>query len=183
MSIIQEALKKAEMLRGNSGLDARVNMVRQDEAKSFIRAADRPSVENVPVYRKSIYSAKEGNKTMLSIVLLSSFIVFIVVISLFSGRPSNRRADIPIKSEMPLRAEAYSKAPIVPTQLIEGKTNIQQPSLALNGIMYLEDSPRAIINDVLVEEGDMVQGALVRKIYEKSVTLESKDAEITLKLK
>jgi hypothetical protein len=49
--------------------------------------------------------------------------------------------------------------------------------------MYQEDLPRAIINNVMVEEGDMVQGATVRKINEGSVTLVSKDAEITLKLK
>lgn len=173
MSIIQEALKKAEEVRGGN----------KSEAKSFVRTAAMPNVEAVPVHRKGFRFVNNTNKTLLSVLLLSSFIVFIVAISLLSEKSAKRNVSIPINTEIPLKAEAYSEASIVPAQLIEGKAKMEEPGLVLNGIMYLKDSPRAIINDVMVEEGDVVRGARVNKIYEKSVTLELKHAEVTLKLK
>jgi hypothetical protein len=57
------------------------------------------------------------------------------------------------------------------------------PNLALNGIMYIEESPRAIINNSIVEAGDSISGARVVRIERKSVTLVYNDVEITLNLK
>ena len=59
----------------------------------------------------------------------------------------------------------------------------EPPDLALNGIMHLETGPRAIINNAIVSEGDMVNGAIVRSINKKSVILTYNNVEITLNLK
>lgn len=57
------------------------------------------------------------------------------------------------------------------------------PDLLLNGIMYLEAGPRAIINNAIVGVGDMVSGATVTAINKKSVILAYNNVEITLNLK
>lgn len=63
----------------------------------------------------------------------------------------------------------------------EGKTQVPS-NLALNGIMYLVERPQAIINDSVVEVGDIVDGAKVTRINNSSVLLNYNDAEITLTL-
>lgn len=67
-----------------------------------------------------------------------------------------------------------------------GKTN-QSPNLVLNGIMYTEEKPKAIINGTVVREGDVISGASVASITENSVLLKynnnSNQVEVTLKLK
>ena len=57
------------------------------------------------------------------------------------------------------------------------------PNLILNGIMYLEERPQAIINDSVVGVGDMVSGAKVLSIDKASVFLSFNDMAITLTLK
>lgn len=59
----------------------------------------------------------------------------------------------------------------------------EPPELVLNGIMYLETGPRAIINNAIVREGDMVNSATVTSINRKSVILKFNNLEITLNLK
>jgi type II secretory pathway component PulC len=50
----------------------------------------------------------------------------------------------------------------------------------LNGIMFLVDGPRAIINDIMVGEGETVGGAKVAKIKKDKVVLEYKESEVYL---
>ena len=57
------------------------------------------------------------------------------------------------------------------------------PKLILNGIMYIDENPRAIINNAIVREGGTVSGAKVIKINERSVILKNGFVEITLTLK
>ena len=59
----------------------------------------------------------------------------------------------------------------------------EMPMFDLNGIMFLENGPKAIINNVVVEEGDVISGALVAEIHSQNVLLKFDDSEITLKLK
>lgn len=53
----------------------------------------------------------------------------------------------------------------------------------LSGIMHLEGGPKAIINNSTVVEGDDVDGAVVTKITNNSVTLKRKNSELTVYLK
>ncbi len=57
------------------------------------------------------------------------------------------------------------------------------PTLVLNGIMYSNENPQAIINNGIVEEGDVVSGATVVKIDNKKALLLYNDEEIVLTLK
>ncbi|MFA6078483.1 MAG: hypothetical protein WC779_01920, partial [Candidatus Omnitrophota bacterium] len=57
------------------------------------------------------------------------------------------------------------------------------PSFVLNGIMYLEAGPKAIIDGNVVEEGDVIKGAIVKTINKNSVILNYKNLEISLNLK
>lgn len=77
----------------------------------------------------------------------------------------------------PLRAEPYS-APVDPN-LAAGNIS----GFALNGIMELVDGPRAIINNVIVASGDVIGGAKVMKIDKNRVVLQKEDSEFTLVMK
>ncbi|MCX5686037.1 MAG: hypothetical protein NTW09_01010 [Candidatus Omnitrophica bacterium] len=54
------------------------------------------------------------------------------------------------------------------------------PDFVLNGIMELVDGPRAIVNNVIVATGDIIGGATVRKIDKDRVVLQKEDSVITL---
>lgn len=60
---------------------------------------------------------------------------------------------------------------------------LSRPRLTLSGIMFLVDRPRAIVNNYVVEIGDIVEGARVTGITDGSVILEQHDTEITISLK
>ena len=63
----------------------------------------------------------------------------------------------------------------------------QVQSFVLNGIMYIKKKPVAIVNGVVVAEGDVISGATVTSISKSKVSLEyinnDNRAEIVLKLK
>jgi hypothetical protein len=48
--------------------------------------------------------------------------------------------------------------------------------------MYLVDGPRAIINDIIVGEGETVGGAKVSKIKKDQVILDYNDSEVELNI-
>jgi hypothetical protein len=60
------------------------------------------------------------------------------------------------------------------------KKKTRFPDLVLSGIVQLVDGPRAIINDVMIGVGGIVNGATVTKIDKDSVSLEKKETQITL---
>jgi hypothetical protein len=61
------------------------------------------------------------------------------------------------------------------------------PHLILNGIMYTEENPKAIINGTPVGKGDVIGGAIVTSVTENNVMLKynngSNQVELMLKLK
>ncbi|MFH0764274.1 MAG: hypothetical protein V1927_04670 [Candidatus Omnitrophota bacterium] len=54
------------------------------------------------------------------------------------------------------------------------------PDFVLNGVMELVDGPRAIVNNVIVATGDIISGAKVIKIDKDKVVLQKKDSVVTL---
>jgi len=62
---------------------------------------------------------------------------------------------------------------------------INQPDIKiqLNGIMYSGSNPLAIINDTIVEEGDIIGNVKVASIQPKSVVLEKDGKPFVIKLK
>ena len=67
-----------------------------------------------------------------------------------------------------------------------GQAN-QPPNLVLNGIMYVEEKLKAIINGTVVRVGDVIDGAVVTSITEKNVLLKynnnDNQVEVSLKFK
>lgn len=59
----------------------------------------------------------------------------------------------------------------------------QPPVFALNGIMYIENKPQAIINGYILEEGDEINGAKILTIEKDCVLLYLNDSNIKLDLK
>lgn len=54
--------------------------------------------------------------------------------------------------------------------------------LDLTGIIYDKELPVAVINDVIVHEGDTIEGAVVKEIESNSVVLEKEGKLYTLEL-
>jgi len=71
----------------------------------------------------------------------------------------------------------------IKSAISSGAAFVNAPDLELNGIMYLEERPRAIINGNMVEVGESVNGARINAITNSSVLLNYNDLDITLKLK
>jgi hypothetical protein len=183
MSIIQEALKKAE---------------RQIKDTKQIPAADGASRVKTPDTSGPVESRKPpvtGHDPRAVAILL----VILIVTAVVAASQLFPKKNIPAKSSVP--GEAVSKPavvtskneelPILPSVIFQQPHDAVQsdekkpttPEFVLNGIMYLEGSPRAIINDSMVEVGDAVNGATVVKIDKKNVLLEYNGAEISLDLK
>jgi len=164
MSIIQEALKKAQ--------------------GTYVRTVSRSQAEVAKPYHPA------SNMPMLIPAVIVLTIVIGFGLKIFLTDASNARikesngshqdnaGTITAKGQA-MDAITTSIKNSIPTAFIAG----QAPNLTLNGVMYLKESPRAIINGNMVQEGDSVNGARVTAINKDNVRLDYNNAEITLKLK
>lgn len=192
MSIIQEALKKAE---------------RQiKDAKTPQAAASGSSSQGSPhPIRTSPAGAAEtpkpsaGSDPKAVAALLAILVIAAVVAAsqLFPGKavsktpasetPAGRPREQPVSpksSAVPPKAEEFpTLTGIVFQRQQTEEARPAVPEFVLNGIMYLEGHPRAIINGSMIEPGDMLSGARVVKIEKKYVLLEYNGSEIRLDLK
>lgn len=171
MSIIQEALEKA-----------------QSDAKPAVREVVKaPVIKKAPVAKKSSTANK---KTLMAVMLLALMAFAVFSAGRFLSKAGNgTSAD---------NSQEVSYRPIIKGQAespgaIGGRERTgashetlkapESPKLVLNGIMYLEEDPRAIINNFIVGLGDSVSGAKITRINRQSVILEYENVEITLSLK
>ena len=87
----------------------------------------------------------------------------------------------------PLPVEAPQPVPQEPAARALSGQESQPQSFVLNGIMYIKERPRAIINGAVVTEGDVVSGATVTSISESKVLLKyinnDNKVEMVLKIK
>jgi type II secretory pathway component PulC len=123
--------------------------------------------------------------------LILAAAIFFIILSVSNSRNAGKA--LTAKTAVSTQEVQYKPIPRIETKsketaVSEVRTVVkapgaQYPELVLNGIMYLEIGPCAIINDAIVEEGDIVKGARVTKINKKSVVLEYNNVEITLSLK
>jgi hypothetical protein len=177
MSIIQEALKKAER-----------------HIKDPKQASSTPSADNSPRIKASEafgpVDAKKAPAAVSDPKAVAILIVILIATAVFAASQLFPKKNIPAKPSAAVVTAKSEELPALPSVIFQ-QTQPQQPEekktaspeFVLNGIMYLEGNPRAIINDVMVEAGDMVGGARVVKIEKKSVLLQYDDAEIGLDLK
>lgn len=181
MSIIQDALKKAQVDYLEKKKPERRESPRYGMAapKADIRAKIRP----VRKTKRSI--------TILSIFIVSMLIVSALGLRIFLIYKGNLKKEKNITK--PLLSKEASAAPlaeiIAPVSFVKPKIEPVAPAappppiFILNGIMYLEAKPQAIINGYILEEGDAINGATVMVIDKDYVLLNLKDDKLKLNLK
>jgi len=162
MSIIQEALRKA----GNAEQKPEV---RREEKPEPPKEMPKPEIAKKSVESKYVYYAMTG------------FLLILLIGIIMAVSRSSQSADSPVSLKRP--------EPVIMPKI---ERREEQPARArrkdgiggfvLNGIMYLVDGPRAIINDIIVGEGEMVSGAKVEKIKKDGVLLNYKNSEVVLNI-
>ena len=180
MSIIQEALKKVQKY-------AQDGQSRTPYQQKY-GPEERPLIEKPPAKSAGKISfEKIALKIAIPLVVIALLIVTGIIAGQFLRKAARAGKAAVITPAAPSQDAAYK--PIKPSETIaetppkSAETKAQAPEFILNGIMYLEGGPRAIINDSMVEVGDNVSGAVIVKINRKSVILQFNGTEITLNLK
>lgn len=185
MSIIQEALKKAQgQSKDAPGRETPAQKEKPPASKSIFD-------KTVVAKTRKLYPKDNFRLIAVSASLLLAAAIFFVSLSVSNSRNAGKA--LAAKTILSTQEVQYKPMPKIETkpkettvsevQTVVKVANAQYPDLVLNGIMYLEIGPRAIINDAIVEEGDTVKGARVTKINKKNVVLEYNNVEITLNLK
>jgi hypothetical protein len=162
MSIIQEALKKI----GTPGSE-RTNKSESDNisGKKPLSADKHTRASGGESGPKFVYYA--------IIIILLLLLIGIVARASYSPSPGAPSPARDAKKIMP-SIERLAEQP--PSKRREENIG----GFVLNGIMFLVDGPRAIINDIMVGEGETVGGAKVAKIKKDKVVLEYKESEVYL---
>lgn len=181
MSIIQEALKKAQVdYMENKKPEKR-------ESPQYRMAAPKADI------RGKIRSARKTKRsiTILSILAVSMLIVSALGIRIFLIYKENLKKEKNIIE--PLLSKEVSAAPIAkiraplsfvkPIDRTDSPAAPPPPIFVLNGTMYLDAKPQAIINGYILEEGDVINGATVMVIDKDYVLLNLKDDKLKLDLK
>ena len=191
MSIIQEALKRAQYNYAGK--------------KSLPQACEEPGQEPAipaPAEALDIRVITKKIAVIVYVIVLLALVTGFGIRALFSKivtiDKERRSKDLIVAMQktppdkamppsLPLGPVPVERATEKPLALVSsGQTN-QSPDLLLNGIMYVEEKPKAIINGIVVREGDVVSGATVASITEKNVLLKynnnNNQVEVVLKLK
>jgi hypothetical protein len=174
MSIIQEALKKiAEDPKKPEAktAEAAPHVPHKQEQPIKARSTPHPdSVENQSV--RMIY--------FIAVAVLAAILIGILIMALQMPAPHIKSK----KAAAPVLLPKLEPAPQVREERhAQNHGNIQDlGGFILDGIMYIADRPRAIINNIIVGEGEAVDGANVEKINKDNVVLKYNESEVTLKL-
>ena len=186
MSIIQEALKKAQNYIDNQ------KSSQKERAEEAIHAEkETPQQRIATTYKKSF---KSTPLLLIVFIILAAFAAKQFLLPVVKTRLGNRvktgsgdmisHQDITYKPIVPAETEPRAPYANPTTPSAEVRKNVRPtPDFVLNGIMYLNDGPQAVINGSRVTEGDKVNGAKVVKINKNNVVLNFDDFEITLNLK
>jgi len=190
MSIIQEALKKAQewSAEDNAGVETREPGSNDVFVGDIV--ADKLSVPP-QVVRLQSRKRRKGipAATVIAGAITAALIVAIAALAL-SSRNAGSKAGLK-EDESAVSHQDVTYKRIAPDKAAAPGANVpakapdatSAPKLILNGIMYIDENPRAIINNAIVREGGTVSGAKVIKINERSVILKNGFVEITLTLK
>ena len=184
MSIIQEALKKAQTTYAKE-------VVKAESPKEI--DTDIEAAVNKPHRLPAPLTKLIPGVALLALVTVLGFSSFLSKPSAESRRDGPYH-DVSYKTiamddslkNMPdagigIRAEDI--APSVKSVISSSAAFVNAPELELNGIMYLQERPRAIINGNVVGVGESVNGARIDTITSNAVLLNYDNLEITLKLK
>lgn len=158
MSIINDALKKAQ--QKNKGFDSpspKTQGLGEDAIQYPGSVKNKPAVVSRP---------KKAKK----------FIFFIVIVSIGI-------ATFFIKKPAPVTPEKVTPNILVEENLKPVSTPALFPVLNLNGIVYDEERPYAIINNRVLLKGDTIEGATLIEINRDNVKFMFNDKEIVLNAK
>ena len=189
MSIIQEALKRAQY---NYADKKSLPQAREEPRQE--RAAPAPAEALDP----RVITKKIG--IIVYVIVLLALVTGFGIRALFSKIASmdkerqpkdliaQARQIPPDKAApRPLASGTVERAAEKLLALVSSGQANQPPNLVLNGIMYIEEKPKAIINGTVVRVGDVISGATVTSITENNVLLKynnnDNQVEMALKLK
>lgn len=151
MSIINEALKKTEQ------------RIQQNEAKNNPPPANLAGPKPFLLYIL----------ILLAGIYLSNFIFILLGHKI-------KTAQVPKKTATAIREPAvFSPAPDKPV-LVKEEKEAPEANFVLNGIFFSDNDGYALINNQIVRENDLVDGARVKKITANTVELSSQEKLITL---
>lgn len=180
MSIIQEALKKAQ---GGAPL----------APKPVGGPAPGAMMGRRSIEIKQEFKTPAGKRRFAQTFLLVAAFSLLIVVALkqFPWETRHFVAELSQEPEIVAepyttvdifhKAKTYTQARSVPSLRASAKTEF--PNFILNGIMEFAEGPRAVINNSIVSVGDSVDGATVAKIEKKNVVLKLNGSEISLELK
>lgn len=191
MSIIQEALKKAQRI-ALSSRTATVSSPSPSEPAAARNRETPPALTSASVKRflKRIPVPRVlGVNLYLLIALVLSAALTWKVFAIDKKREEEAKAGR--KALTFKEMAAYQEVRFKPSPQAEKPPAISlipfakspYPNLALNGIMFIESHPQAIINNTVVEVGDTIEGARVVRIERNAVVLSCDGGEVTLTLK
>ena len=165
MSIITEALKKAQKGQ-NPNLSGYTKSPRQPIL------GPRMGYQNKP--KKSLLGKKNnflvGGLIFGTLLLLSLALIF--------GYMQNLQK---VYIEQPISIVSQAKTTTaIPVKTV--KASKKSPLFKLNGIVHDEDKPMAVINDKIVEAGEIVDGAKVTEIGSDKAELSYRGRKIILQI-
>jgi len=176
MSIISKALKKTQEMR-NGGFE-------NNSTIKYIFPEQTPQKKSGI---KHFWHTQKNKSFVIKIIILGvTMLLAFALLKFFfvpfysnTTNPQSLQPDInqdivvqPISQEVPPPIEQDinqdSKA-IMPTESVT-----PQP-LSLNGIMFSQSKPSAIINDTIVSEGSHIKGFSILKIYPEKIRVSSSE--------
>lgn len=183
MSIIQEALKKAQ-----------TTYTEETVKTALPRRADTDAVSAAQKKRRAAIPFIKPVSAAVLLILIAGF-----GLNLFFSQNSAKTAKDRSHQNVSYRPVAKDAASENPSDaglgirveditspikrvISSGAALVSAPDFQLNGIMYIQDSPRAIINGNMVKVGGSISGARITAINKNSVLLNYNDMEITLEL-
>jgi hypothetical protein len=187
VSIVQEALKKAQY---NYTLKKTMPPPREGSAQDPAVLVP-PEAIFMPVMIRRI-------AIIIYVIVLLALVtgfgiraLFFKISAMEKGKASTDMAaakNKPVADKVvPVSAIAISQTKEALTTSIPAEPINQPPAFVLNGIMYKRENPKAIVNGVVVREGDVIGCATVTYISENNVLLKynnnSNQVEVALRLK
>ncbi len=198
MSIISSALKKVQDERGE-----RKTSPASSATQTFSQGQFQNSTIVVEKIRPSEDTAARSLKLLLLMAAVCVIALFVAISikfypDLFGKKNDKNMASPgitagPVKTAQPPAAPSHPSAKPADKSALERTPSVVIPDPGnaplpeklpyLNGIMYTPTRPQAVINGIMLYEGDPIEGYTVKNILPESVKLVSDGKEYELKLR
>jgi hypothetical protein len=186
MSIIQEALKKAQ---GDYAVK------KAPREKACPATEELPKKEPSHLHEPVTHTHDRKYPSVRLPALISVLVILLLVYGLRASLQYTRSHEKPLaparaaagESAMPAKktVEAAPESVFSQTAKLDPINFMgpRQSLFVLNGIMYIDGKPQAIINGQVLQEGDRISGATVLAIEKDCVLLDLNDTNIRLDIK